>query len=1549
MALDLSREEIMKRTSLNHVYRIVWSQVLDAWVAVAEIAHGRGKSKTSRKSRASIGRLIAAIVSLSATLAQAAPAGGQIAAGSGSISQSGSTTTVQQASSKLSVNWASFNLAPQEAVNFVQPSAAAIAVNRIFDTNGSQILGQLNANGQVYLINPNGIVFGQGAQVNVGGLVASTLDLNDASLNGDARRFSGNGGGSIVNLGTINAARGGYVALLGNQVSNQGVITAQLGTVALAAGSAATLTFSGNSLVAMQVDQSVLNSLAENGGLIRADGGLVAMTAGARNALLASVVNNTGIIEARTVEDHNGTIVLLGGMQAGQAKVGGTLDASAPNGGNGGFIETSAAQVKVANDARVTTAAPLGNHGSWLIDPQDFSVAASGGDISGATLSTTLGSTPVTIQSSGGGSTGSGNIDVDDALSWSADTTLTLTASKHVNVNANITATGNAAGLAINANTANGSETASGDGAFNLKSGASITLSGSNPNLSIGGTAYTVINSLGVAGDTSATTLQGMNGDLAGHYALGSDIDATATSIWRFTPIGKFATPFGGVFDGLGHTISNLIIDQVQGVDLGLFAVTVTGSVIANVGLIGGSVSGSRLVGGLIGRNDGTIRNSYATGNVSARNDLVGGLVGGNSGTILNSYATGNVTGYVFVGGLVGHNSGTIRNSYATGSVSGNNVVGGLVGQNQSTIKDSYFAGSVSGTTHVGGLVGSNENSGNFGSITNAHYNVERVTVNGSQALTLGGLYDLQYQDWLNHGMSLDIANYASSLAWDGVSGHYRIANAQGLKDLLGFADNGTYKFELAADIDLSGTPGLWIPYFSGAEFDGAGHTLSNLTVDLPFVPYVGMFGMLAHTSTIRNLGVLAGSVLGLYHVGGLVGNNVGGMITNSYATGGLSGGEVVGGLVGANSGTISNSYATGDVRGTGDYYVGGLVGYSQAGTITNSYATGSLNGGARVGGLVGANIGTTITNSHATGDVRGTGDAVGGLVGYSEQGILYVRDGAISDSYATGSVSGARMVGGLVGFAMGGIISNSYASGNVSGTIAYVGGLVGYNGRTISNSYATGSVLGLESVGGLVGINSGSVSTSYATGNVTETGGQQAQSAGGLVGDNFGTISNSYAAGSVSSMNSVGGLVGYNSGTISNSYATGSVSGLSLVGGLVGYNTGTISNSYAVGSVSGTNYVGGLVGYTPYTVTSSFWDIETSGQTNSTGGTGMSTAQMQQQGNFTSATSANGHVNPAWDFGDTWVMYDTHTYPLLRAFMSPLTVSANFSKTYDGLPYAVASGVSYSTPPNLANVLGTVSYDGTAQGARNVGSYTITPGGLYSNQQGYIISYADSALTIAPATLTYVATPASFAAGQTPSALSGTVEGFVAGDGLASSTSGTLAWLTAASASSPAGLYAINGSGLTATNYIFAQAAGNATALTLNPVTPLDPTAKPPSSNAANSATPTTTTSNVTTNTATTNATNVPPPTQAASNLLATTQLLTNVLASLQSIEPEPPDPSSTLTVNEVSGAPPAGETASPPAGDRIDVLSNIGGIGPTLYIVNGGTRLPANQLTGN
>ena len=307
---------------MNRIYRLVWSHVYKVWIPVAETARGRSKG-SSRK-------LFAAALSLTATVGHTEPIGGQVTSGSGSITQSGATTTINQTSQNMSANWQSFNIAPSETVNFQQPNTSAIAVNRIADTNGTQILGHLNANGQVYLINPNGILFGQGAQVNVGGLVASTLDVNDASLNSNTKTFSGNGAGSVVNKGEIHAADGGSVALLGNTVSNQGVITAQLGTVALGAGSAVTLTFNGNNLVQMQVDQGVLDSLAENKQLIRADGGQVIMTSGAQNALLASVVNNEGVIEAYSVENHNGVIKLGGDMVVNT----GRLDVSGNSGGS---------------------------------------------------------------------------------------------------------------------------------------------------------------------------------------------------------------------------------------------------------------------------------------------------------------------------------------------------------------------------------------------------------------------------------------------------------------------------------------------------------------------------------------------------------------------------------------------------------------------------------------------------------------------------------------------------------------------------------------------------------------------------------------------------------------------------------------------------------------------------------------------------------------------------------------------------------------------------------------------------------------------------------------------------------------------------------------------------------------------------------------------------------------------------------------------------------------------------------------------------------------
>lgn len=406
-----------------------------------------GKKKTQFTGGIAMHSLAAAMLFAMATAAQAqsvSPTGGVVTNGAALIVQTGNNTTITQSSSNVVIDWQSFSIGADQSVQFLQPGSSSVALNRVLGADPSLILGSLTSNCTVFLLNPNGILFGANSSVSVGGLVATTMNISDADFMAGKFVFTGAGNGSVVNHGNIRARDGGYVALMGRSVNNDGVISARLGNIVLAGGEAVTLDVAGDGLLNVSVSQGAVNALVQNGGMIRADGGQVLMTAQAAGDLLNTAVNNTGVIQAQTIENHNGTILLLGDMQTGSVNVSGVLDASAPNGGNGGFIETSAANVNIHSGVRITTAAASGNTGQWLIDPLDFTIGSVAGDnISGATLSDQLVTNNITINTAGPGAE-NGDIYVNDALEWTASgdpTTLYLIADGTVEINAAMTAT----------------------------------------------------------------------------------------------------------------------------------------------------------------------------------------------------------------------------------------------------------------------------------------------------------------------------------------------------------------------------------------------------------------------------------------------------------------------------------------------------------------------------------------------------------------------------------------------------------------------------------------------------------------------------------------------------------------------------------------------------------------------------------------------------------------------------------------------------------------------------------------------------------------------------------------------------------------------------------------------------------------------------------------------------------------------------------------------------------------------------------------------------
>jgi hypothetical protein len=407
--------------------------------------------------------------------------------------------------------------------------------------------------------------------------------------------------------------------------------------------------------------------------------------------------------------------------------------------------------------------------------------------------------------------------------------------------------------------------------------------------------------------------LDDVRDNLDGYYILMNSLNSTAAGYdelasptanggkgWQ--PIGTLVDPFAATFDGQGYEIRDLFIDHPDGICVGLFAHVGEGGVIKNLGVVNAAIIGYRRVGSIVAFNN-------------------------EEGTVTNSYAKGSVTGFESVGVLVGHNLGNVTNSYSSGSVTGVDGVGGLVGWN------------------AGGNVGGNE----VGTVRNSYYNHNEVFVNGENIIAIGALFGEDFEQWLANNKFLDVNERLSQ-----ENGYYVVNNVSDFKQLLAFGQDSSLKFRLKNDLDLAIAPNFYIPYLAG-EFDGNGHRISNLILNFDFVSQCGLFGYLVSGGKVTQVGVEDVSITSACAVGGLVGINYEGTVSNSYVTGNVTGYSAVGGLIGWNAGQVSNSYA--HVSVPGYEFVGGLVG-GNFGIVSSSYSTGNVTGDSAVGGLTGMNTG---------------------------------------------------------------------------------------------------------------------------------------------------------------------------------------------------------------------------------------------------------------------------------------------------------------------------------------------------------------------------------------------------------------------------------------------------------------------------------------------------------------------------------------------------------------------------------------------------------------
>jgi filamentous hemagglutinin family protein len=1098
-------------------------------------------------------RLLVLALAAAFPFVHANPNGAQVVLGSASLSQPAANVLQLDASShKTIVNWQQFSIGQGESVRMNLPGSTSAILNRVTGGDVSQILGSLQSNGRVFLINPSGIVFGQGARIDTAGFIASTLGMSNADFLADRLRFDGPGG-QLAQSGDMVVK--GDVALIANALSTSGTIRSDNGNLMLAAGQTVELVDLSTPALRYQIsapDNSVLNLgqlLVQNGaaamfghtlqqqGRVQAlraetgDGGSIVLRAD--NITLGQGASLQADAQA---SGQGGTISLVA---TGAANVHGTLSArGGEQAGDGGFVETSGHTVNLGG-INVDTRAAQGKTGQWLIDPADFTVAASGGDITGAALSAQLAQNNITLDSRAGSQQGQGDVLVNDNVSWAADTTLTLQAERHVVLNSAVSASGQHAGVTISPGAV---------GSLQLGESGRLDLTGSHAALSIAGNQYQLIRNQ----DELVNKLAAEGGALAqGYFAIGADFRFGSDFVTRQ------GLDEGSVLQGLGHTLSgqlqplmqqnhgfitNTKLAEVnihlQGNDVGAFARQNIGQYSSSAldgslhhVSVSGAIRGFNNVGALVGMSrGGRIEDASVAGNVSGAEN-VGGLLGSgyvnfdgvenyadvngvfNTGGIVGDAGTGSirqgknyghVSGVVNTGGLAGFTGGLIEDGFAVGVVSatGDNT-GGLVGRlvEHGNVWGSEFNGQVHGVSYVGGLVGKSER---------ANW-ITGINRSSSSGLVSG------------------TGDYIGGVA--GYVGPYDLSNGWGGRD---YGNYGSSSSQVIGRNYVGGVAGYVAEGGKIAgNFTGSVVTTADVAPNLLKVgPVVG--------DAFDPLGYY-----GSYVVDGVTVNG-----RRFYARG-----AIYSDLLDQSNGNnrLKDISEVFQVDGAGRYIVNGLADFRHMLTYADA------------GGY----------NSYSFvlhGDVDLSADPGFSIAYWS--GSLYGNGHVVQNYSFDSSVAG-------------------YGAGSPVGLFGYVTS----NGRVENVTLNNANIEAVGTVGLFAGTNAGTLDNIHVSGAVVGGGDVNTSVVGGLVGLNTGQIINSSAHASVNGAGTAGGLVGLNeaSGRISLSSSNGVVSAEMTAGGLVGLNVGSVHASASESSVNGSQLVGGLIGSGSWDglVTNSFYNVD--------------------------------------------------------------------------------------------------------------------------------------------------------------------------------------------------------------------------------------------------------------------------------------------------------------------------------------------------------------------